>query len=257
MATGLGHEVAEAAHELETHRLERERLRVLETGAQARVQVGAFVLEAEEPGLVVDPRHPVAELVVRDPAVLSEQARRPLDGVAKAHDPKTRKRRAPGEDGHGVGVLQDKGPRAQLGHVLYEAVEDREVAQAAEDPAWPQGVADALAHPVAFRDGYVELPLGGAAHLDGDDHVVGPLKGLATISGGDDPRRRLRRLGHPAHEPFGTREPVGVDVHEHDLALAELGKGEDVPREVPREHHTSRSDEDDSHLGLQLVRTCT
>ena len=48
-----------------------ERLRVLELQAQAGVQVGATVLEGKEPGLVVDPCHPVAEFVERDPAVLS------------------------------------------------------------------------------------------------------------------------------------------------------------------------------------------
>ena len=75
MATGLGHEVAEATHELETHRLERQRLGVFEFQAQAGVQVGATVLEGEEPGLVVDACHPVAELVEEHPAVLSEETR--------------------------------------------------------------------------------------------------------------------------------------------------------------------------------------
>ena len=87
---------------------------------------------------MIDPCHRVAELVERDPAVLSEQARRPLDAVAKAYDPKTRKRCAPSEDGHGVGVLQDEGPRAQLGHVFDEAVEDREVTRPRKTPPGPK-----------------------------------------------------------------------------------------------------------------------
>ena len=63
------------------------------------------------------------------------------------------------------------------------------MAQAAEDPTGPDGVAHALAHPVALRDAYVSLPLGVPTHLDRYDDVVGPFQGLATIRRGKDAHR--------------------------------------------------------------------
>ena len=140
---------------------------------------------------MVDPGHPVVELVGRHLAVLGEQACGSLDAVAKAHHPQARQGCAPGEDGHWVGVLQDQGRRAQVSHVLDQAVEDSEVAQPTEDPTGSEGVTHTLAHAEPLGHGYVGVPLVEPTHLDGDDHVVGSSQCLAAISGGDDPHRRF------------------------------------------------------------------
>ena len=132
------------------------------------------MLQGQEPRLMVYPGDPVVELLHGHVAVTGEQARRPLDAVAQPDHPQPGQRQPPGEDGHGVGVLQDQGARAQVCHVLDEAVEDRQVAQATKIPTRADGVAHTLVDPVLLGDAYVGFPLAHAACLDGDDHVVGP-----------------------------------------------------------------------------------
>ena len=76
------------------------------------------------------------------------------DRVAQPEHPGERRAlvHGPGQHGHRVGVAEQVGVRADVLHVPGQRGRHRDGAQAAEDPADAERVADGLAHPVPGRD---------------------------------------------------------------------------------------------------------
>ena len=89
----------------------------------------------------------------------------------------------PGEHRHRVAVAEQVGVRAYLVHVPRQVDHDGDGAQAAEDAADAEGVADRLAQPVP--GGNVEVGAGGRvpADLHLVDHVVGARERGAAVPG--------------------------------------------------------------------------
>ena len=183
----------------------------------------------------------------RHPGDLGQLPRGVLHGVAEPDD--LRGRRAlvgdPAEHRHRVGVVEEPGARAHLGHVAADAEHHGRRPQRAEDAADAERVADRLAQAVAERHLVVADGGGVAADLHRVDHVVARPRarraGRATPSRADagrGPRRPGARAPRPSraarHRCRAARSRV-----------AEFGEGEDVADEVARELDAAGADEGD------------
>jgi hypothetical protein len=98
---------------------------------------------------------------------------------------------------------------------------------------------------------HVEVDLGcpRATDLDRIDDEVRAGERLPAVEVGADLRRGTQRAGRPAGHPLRRREPVGVDIVERDLGVAERRGGQDVAEQVPGELDAAGADEDDPGHG--------
>ena len=193
---GLGGEVAEQLVDLHAHvaaepvgvgrdRLVEQRVEVDPPSRSKRSTQAMWFTPAPSEG----------DLVERHADVLRDLPARVLDGVAEADDLLVRRAGVVGPDvhRHRVGVVQQPGVGAQLGHVAADVEEHRDRAQGAKDGADPERVADRLAQAVLLGDVEVEARGGDAADLDRVDGEVGAVEGRATVEVGLDRARGLRR----------------------------------------------------------------
>ena len=104
------------------------------------------------------------------------------------------------------------------------------VRSVAEDAADAERVGDRLPQAVAGRDLEVEQRRRVTADLDHVEHVVGSLERRAPIEVRADRRRGAALAGDVARHRLGGREPVGVDVVQRDLGVAELRGSRGCPR---------------------------
>ena len=79
-----------------------------------------------------------------------------------------------------------------------------------------------------------------AADQDHDDHVVGALKGLPPVGGGLDAGREVALAQDALSDASGVVQALGVDVHEGEGGLSQLGEGKDVGHQPLREREGSR-----------------
>ncbi len=87
-----------------------------------------------------------------------------------------------GQHGHGVGVIQKPGIRADLSHVIGKVLKHRDGAQRAHDAADSKGVAYGLAQTVFFRDFKVSDGTGVVSpYLNSVDHKVGSPEGFLPV----------------------------------------------------------------------------
>ena len=123
----------------------------LDRHVQERVEILAVALEAQDPRLVVDARSQERDVLERHADVLGELARGVLDRVAEAdHAPLWRAGVGrPAQHRHRVGVVEQPGVRAELGHVGGDSLHHRDRPQRPEDAADAERVADRLAESVA------------------------------------------------------------------------------------------------------------
>ncbi len=219
---------------------------LLDERAEVRVEVPAPVLQAQDPGEVVDAGGQRVHLRDRDPQVPGQAVHGPVHGVAQAgHRRAQRLVHRPHEHPHRVRVVEQERIRACLGHVRRDPQHDRDRPQAAEHAADVDRVVDRVREAVAARD--VEVQLGGprATDLDRVDHEVGAGERLAAIEGPADGRCRPQDAGRPGRHALGRPEAVRVDVVHDELGLAELRVRQDVAQQVPGELHAACSDEHD------------
>ena len=65
--------------------------------------------------------------------------------------------------------------------------------------------------------------------------------------------RGVERRGRPASHPLGRGQPVGIDVVEDDVGVAQRRRRQDVAEQVLGEHDASGADEDDPrHAYLEV-----
>ena len=218
----------------------------LDERAEVRVEVPAAVLQAQDPGEVVDAGGQRVHLRDRDAQVPGQAVHGPVDGMAQARDRRAQRLvHRPDEHPHRVRVVEQQRPRACLGHVGRDPQHDRDRPQAAENAADVDRVVDRVRETVAARD--VEVQLGGprATDLDRVDDEVGAGERLPAVEGPGDGRGRSQDAGRPGRHALGRPEAVRVDVVHHELGLAQLRVRQDVAQQVPGELHAARSDEHD------------
>jgi hypothetical protein len=150
--------------------------------------------------------------------------------------------------GHRVGVVEQPRIGAHLRHVLGNPGENREGPQSAEDASDPDGVSDGLIQPVARRD--VEITLGRLEHpdLDGVDDVVGTVERPAPIRGGVDLGCGTGRPCRCTRDHLRCRQPIDIDVVQDDSGCGQLGKREDVAKQLAGELDAACADDHDGGL---------
>nr|BFF17404.1 hypothetical protein GCM10025730_09250 [Promicromonospora thailandica] len=244
---GLRRVVADAAEDLDAHAALELRVGG-DALAQQRVQVAALVLPLEQPRLVVDAGGAVAGLLDRHAHELGQVVRGPVHAVAQPGDLELGRHHGqpPHVHGHRVGVVEQPRVGAQLAHVGGERLQHGEGAQRTEDAAHAGRVADGLAQPVPGGDLEVALRGGHAAHLDHVDHEVGAVEGRAAVGRRDDGRPPAELPVHLAGRRLGDRQPLGVDVVEHETRVHQLGEAQDVGDELPGEDDAPGADERDA-----------
>ena len=185
MLAGLGHIVAKALHQLIAHHI------VMLLGARGRaaldfgIQIVALrIADLQQPGLMVDAGDfPLIGIVIGHIQPLEQVAGAHLHAVAQTHrlDGGVALHVA-GQHSHGVGVVEEPGVGAHLGHIVGEVLHHGDGAQGAEDAADAQGVGDGLAQAVLLGHLKVRHRAGAVqAHLNGVDHVIGAAQGVLAV----------------------------------------------------------------------------
>ncbi len=99
--------------------------------------------------------------------------------------------------------------------------QDRDGPQSPKHTAWSQGIADALFDAVLLRNFDIELISIEAALLEGSDHIVRSFNGLLAIESRDDRRFTAAAIDHRLNDLTRLLQPLSVDVHQSDGAVAE------------------------------------
>ena len=223
---------------------------LLGAGRGAGLDLGVEVLavpgDLQEPGLVVDARDlPLHQVVIGHVQPLEQVLRADLHAVAQAHGlDAAAAQHGGGEHGHGVGVVEEPGVRADLLHVMGKVQHDRDGPQRAEDAADAQGVGDGLAQAVLL--GHFEVRDGAGVvepDLDGVDHVVGAAQGVLPVlhaEVGLDPGLVAAVAVEVFQHEAGVLQALGVDVVQGDGALGQGRGHHGVSQDVLGEHGAAR-----------------
>ena len=176
-----------------------------------------------------------------------------LHAVAQAHGLDAGvAQHVPGEHGHGIGVVQEQGVRADLLHVPGKVRHDGNGAQGAHDAADAQGVADGLAQAVLL--GHLKVDDGAGvvqAHLNGvDDEVRAPQGVLAVLHPQVGTRfchsRPLVWL-HGLQDGLALLEALPVDVVQGEGAVPQLGHAHAVADDVAGKDGAARAHKGNLH----------
>ena len=181
--------------------------------------------------------------------VIGQHAGGALHAVTKADGANAHLGQPPAIDGHGIGVVEDESPWAEAVHGLGYLLQRAEAAQAAEDAAGVERVANAKIDPVFQRNILVDLVGVQPADLEGDDDVLRAFQRGVELRGGLDLGRKIVGLDQLADEPLGALQPRGIDVIEAEGAALQCGKAENVDGEGDRESDAAGADDDDFRMG--------
>ena len=225
------------------------------TVAQARIEVIVTTLEAEEPRLMVDASGEEGDLVVGDVELAGEHAGGALHTVAETDDLDAESIEEPAAHGHRIGVVDEQGVRAELVHVGGDLAVGGGRAEKAEDTAGAERIANGLVEAIAAGDLDVEAVGVEAADLEGDDHVGGAVEGAAAVGGGFDTCREAVVGDELASGGGRALQPVGIDVHEGECAVAQLGKAEQVADQAKREDVAAGTDDRDLGHCVSLLES--
>ena len=187
---------------------------------------------------MVDARNfPLHGIVIRHAEFLEQRGGAYLHAVAEAYrfDPGHGQHSA-GQHGHGVGVVQKPGVRADFLHISREIQHHRNRSQRAEYAANAQGIGNGLFQPVFFRnfkirDGTWIV----SSHLDGIDHIICPAKRLPSVFSAEvflnvclGTVIAVNSLQHHG----GLVQPHCVDIVEGDGTLLQRGRHHTVPQHI-------------------------
>ena len=187
-------------------------------------------------------------VIIADPQLIEQGRGTDLDAVAEADGPDGRlAQHGPGQHGHGIGVVEKPGVRADLLHVAGKVHHDRNGPEGAEDTADPQRIRDRLPQAVFFGDLKIRDRTGIIpSDLDGIDYIVGAAQGILS-------RIRAQITADPGFGPViavdclqhGSRllEPDRINIIESDLTLLQGGGHHAVPQHIFCENCGSRSHE--------------
>ncbi len=243
----LGDEVAEPVEYLEPHPVVGGWRSLRQNPPQIRIEVTTGVLKPQVERHMVDAGAEIVDIVsgkVEDPGELRGGA---LDTVAESHGlDGGRSPHCPGQHGHGIGVVHEKGVRTTGFHVPRHLQHHRGGAEGAHDPADAKGIADRLPQPVPLRN--LEVDHGGrlvAADLDHVDDVVGSIQGAPPVCRRLDHWGRSGCLGNAMDHLLRDFKPLTVNVHQGDGCLVQLGKGEQITQQRPCEDGAPGTDKGD------------
>jgi hypothetical protein len=204
--------------------------------AQARVEVIVAALEAKEPCLVIDARDQEVHFVVGHAELARQHAGRVLHAVAEADSRDAETIQVPAAHRHRVGVVDQERLGAQLRHVDSQAAIDRRRAKKAEDVARPERVANRLVESIAARNLDIESIGIETANLEGDDNMRCAVQGTAAVGRGLDPGRIAMVIDQLAGGAGGALQPVGVDIHQGDGGVAQLGEAQQISHQAERKN---------------------
>ena len=168
-------------------------------------------------------------MVFGDADVAADEVERGLHSVAKADEldfggsPEAEAVRT-----HRVGVVEKERVGAKLLHVFGDVEEDGNGAEAAENTAGAERVADALVDAECERDFVVDFEGVEATDLNHDDDVIGAVEGFAAVERGGDFCGELIFFDDAVEEAFHGVELGFGAVHEAEFGAFERVGGEDV-----------------------------
>ena len=252
MLGGLGHVVAEAAHDLQAHHVVVLFLVLFQGAAlDLRIQVHAVFFYLQQPALVVY----AGDLGLYGLVVLHAQLAQQCGGaylhaVAQAHGLDIRVAlHVAGQHGHGVGVVEEEAVGGDFFHVPGEITHHGDGPQRPEYAAYAQGVGDGLLKAELLGDLEVRDGAGlVAAHLYGVNYEVRALKGgLAVFRTqiGFDPGGIAKPLVYGFEHELALFQTLGVHVVQRDVGVGEGGCEQAVTQHVFGEHGGTRAHECD------------
>ena len=205
---------------------------------------------------MVDAGGAIADLVVGNVEIVCEFMRRALHGMAQADLAYRWVLRGdrPGVDRHRVYILQQDGVRTDRQHILADAPQMRHRPEAAHDAADAQRVGDRLAKSVPLGD----VEIGDrcrlvATYLEGNDHEIGAVERGALVGRGRDGRRDSERRDQLVGDDRQFRQPLFVDVHEHQPRAGERRSLQQICHEVLHEDGRTRANERDFRIGSHVI----
>ena len=126
-------------------------------------------------------------------------------------------------------------------------------AQAAEDAAWSERVADWLVNPEGTRDLHVVAVGFDAADLESADDEIRPGESFSPLVWHFHLRAEVVRLDQAPRSVCGDRDPIRIGIVQAQLALLQRGKRQDVPDQGEREDVAPGSDNGDfQHVGSSV-----
>ena len=210
-----------------------------------RVGVLALPEELRVERLVVDARAGVTDVLHVRADPLGQHRRGALHAVAQAAGDEMGKLALHGaaQHRHGVGVVQEHRLRAEPLDVPRDRQDGVHGAQEAEDAAGAAGIAYVGIHAVLLRDQDVVLPHVDVPGEDGADHAVRALERLFPVHRRRGAGRIVACSNDPVHGGFDVGKPLGVDVHQAQLAVLKRGEAEDVTDQATGKAKAARADE--------------
>ena len=223
---GFGYIIAKALHDFIAHHI------VMLLGARGcaaldlGIQIVALrIADLQQPSLMVDAGDlPLIGIVIGHIQPLEQVAGAHLHAVAQTHrlDGGVALHIA-GQHSHGVGVVEEPGVGAHLGHVIGKVLHHGNGAQGAEDAADAQGVGDGLTQAVLLGHIKVRHSAGLVqAHLNGVDYIVGAAQGLLAVFHaqiGLDGGLVAQVLVDGVQHALAVVHAVCVDIVEGDFAV--------------------------------------
>ena len=255
VAAGLGDEVAEVVHHFDAHRLRSVHVLAQDRFSNQGIQVLVAASELGEEGLMVDAGTLEIDIVNRHVNPLRQHLAGALHAVAQAHvGPAGAPIDGPAVHRHRIHVVEDHRVGGHIVQVPTEIHQHRNRPQGPKDAAGAQRVAHALFDPVLLRNLDVRPKRFQPAGLECCDHVVGAAHGIDARVGGRNGGAGAHAVGNRLHDRVGLLEPLGVDVHEPDLAALQRRCQQKVAAQATRKHKAAGADDGDGgHAGGCLL----
>ena len=185
-----------------------------------------------------------------------------LNAVAQAHGLNTGiAQHEACKNGHGIGVVQEKGIGADLLHIPGKGLHYRDGPQAPHNTADPQGVGNGL--PQAVFLGNLKVNHGTrivAAHLDGIDHEISSPQGLFPLllpQIAPQPGTVFVHIGvNGLQNPLAFLQPHRVNVIKRNLTVPQRGSTHDIAQNIPGKNGASGTHKSNFHGDTAFLRDC-
>ena len=162
----------------------------------------------------------------------------------------------PAEHGHGVGVIQENRPGAELPHVPENVQHHRNRAQEAENARGIPGVAHVDLHAVLFADVQIVLEYLQRLGHQHAQHAVRALQGLAAVRGAENLRGILSRFHNVHNGLSGVFQIDRVNIYQVQLRVLKGGIGQNVPHQIAGKDVAARADENEFFAHESMSPPC-
>ena len=159
--------------------------RVLQLFPEQGINIFAVPLQFQKPGHVVNPRHPVRNLIFGDTHIPGQFGGRALHAVAQTDildsgviaD-------SPGDNRHRIGIIHQPGIRADFFHIAADFQNGRNMTRCVKYSTGPESITDTLVNPV-FR-GNLAVGMGPLRSSDRYCHkdIIGAFQRFTAAGGG-------------------------------------------------------------------------